>query len=207
MAISQPKTPTWPADRKRRTKESLVWFERISGLEPGVTRDQIARRFGVTYDVAFKWTTFFGYQVGKDGVRKRVSAADWAAVDWSRPDLEIAAGLGIGVPKVKARRKSNESAHGRTRDEYDRFRDFISSHGHRLHCLRTSEIIRLSGCKVHPLCVTRHLRAAGVRPFDRSIPWRHIDWRLPNTDITRVWGRQPGDYANLRLRLKLPSPL
>src|SRR5436190_4143498 len=96
-------TVEWPAGLVA-TRQRRAWFERLSALPAGLSVGEVARRLGRPYPTVGPWVRCFGYPY-LDGRRVRWGVS-WDGVDWSRPDVAIAADLSITRQAVAQRRQS-----------------------------------------------------------------------------------------------------
>jgi hypothetical protein len=80
------------------------------------------------------------------GLWRRVNIAQWRRVDWSLPNIKIAALFGCSPSLATiGRRKWGQPF---PRRQADVFRAYLAANAKNLHGLPVSEVIRRSGCKI-----------------------------------------------------------
>jgi hypothetical protein len=89
----------WPAGEPK-TETRLKWYRRVRALKPGMTLDQIARKWGLSRTNARKWALFFGYRPIDTRFRSG-GAEKWDRVNWYQRDTDIARELGVSSERVR----------------------------------------------------------------------------------------------------------
>ena len=76
------------------------WRDRFAAVEPGLTLQELQRRFGVTYGTVHRWVVYFGYPI-TDLRADAPSWVDWTRVDWRQPNAAIARALNVSRERVR----------------------------------------------------------------------------------------------------------
>ncbi len=193
----------WPQG-VRATRIRRSWFERIAALPPSLSLDELADRLQTSYPKAQRWAHFFGYAI-LDGRRER--AADWAGVDWSLRDAEIARQLGVSRERARQVRLSSRAGLCAERAVADQFASFVAANGEQLGGVTVAGSIELSRLDVPWSVARRILRAAEIDPFRAAKKWGELDWRLPNRDLAIIFGLDARRVAGIRAHLKVGPAL
>ena len=202
----------WPPNSPRRTQARLKWFRRFRRLKPGHALNDLARRWGESYDAVQHWAHLFGYEKAtyRQGPRKEA----WVKVNWRRPLKEVARRLGVSQSAVSRRRRAlgmplRGGGQRNSSPAFIAFKRWVREHAHLLHRLPASRILRLAGVEkhVHPFAAAGPLRKAGVLPHDPAWLWRHLDYRLPTSVPAAVWQVNKASVVKARRRLKAPRAL
>lgn len=189
---------SWPRGLKQ-TAIRKEWFERISRLAPGMDVEKAARVLRQPYGAVRRWGVLFGYRFPDR--RRSVSKEQWAAVDWTKRDADIARELGVTRECVRLVRRARGMGPSAAQATTRELEHFIQVNRERLHGLLVEDVISQSGTTLAYHVVRRILRENDVEPHEPQSPLRNIDWRLPNRDLARIWGASPRYIANLRARL------
>jgi hypothetical protein len=89
-----------------RTPQAIAAHRRLSELPPGLGSVALAGLMRCAQSRAWQWAKTFGYVTQAELRRKQ-----WAAVDWARPDVEIARELGVTKQAVGSKRRSMGKLH------------------------------------------------------------------------------------------------
>lgn len=190
----------WPEPLKK-TAIRRSWFEKISKLQPGLDLEAASRFLREPYGAVRRWAVLFGYQFPDR--RRTVTPQQWARVDWSRRDADIARSLGVTRECVRLVRKAKAVGPSAAQSAIRNLEHFVATHRERLHGLLVEEVIHHSGTDLPYHVVRRILRDHDVRPHEAHSPLREINWKLPNRDLANLWGTSARYIANLRARLQV----
>jgi len=190
----------WPGTLKE-TAIRKVWFERISKLPPGLNLAQAVKVLREPYGAVRRWAVLFGYDF--PDCRRTVSPQQWARVDWSLRDADIARNLEVTRECVRLVRKSRGEGPSAAQTAIRGLEQFVTSNRDRLHGLLVEDVARHSGSDLPYHVVRRVLRDNRVKPHEPHSPFRDVNWRLPNCDLAMIWGTSARYIANLRARLQV----
>lgn len=188
---------TWP----RSIKETAIrkeWFNRISKLSPGLELPQAAKSLRQPYAAVRRWGVLFGYKFPDR--RRTVSKEQWNKVDWSMRDADIARDLGVTRECVRLARRMRGMGPSAPQAATRELGHFILANIDKLHGLPVDDVLAQSGSNLPYYVCRRLLREHGVRPHEPQSPMQNIDWRLPNRDLSKIWGIDSRYVANLRAR-------
>jgi hypothetical protein len=79
------------------------------------------------------------------GLWRRVTIAQWRRVDWSMPNIRIAALLGCSPSLVTIGRRDFGAP---LRNKCDVFRAYLARNAKKLHGAPVAEVMRRSGCEI-----------------------------------------------------------
>lgn len=183
--------------RAKLTARQQRWGEMLASVEPGLRLAELAGRLKQPYATVQRWAAFFGYPI-LDGRRERAARVDWRRIDWRKTNIQIARELGVSRERVRQVRRTAGIAPVQTPAQ--RFYHFVITHREQLRGCTVRGAIELSGHKVCYEVARQVLRKAGITPFQRKEEPVPLDWRLPNRDLARIYGRSEQQIANLRFR-------
>ncbi|HEY2585200.1 MAG TPA: hypothetical protein VGI81_05500 [Tepidisphaeraceae bacterium] len=183
--------------RAKLTARQRRWAEMLDSVEPGLKLAELVGRLKQPYATVQRWAAFFGYPI-RDGRRERPARVDWRRIDWRKTNVQIARELGVSRERVRQVRRTSGIAPVETAAQ--RFSHFVVTHRERLRDSTVRGAIELSGMKVCYEVARQVLRKAGIKPLKRNDEPLPHDWRLPNRDLARIYGRSEQQIANLRFR-------
>lgn len=131
---------------------------------------------------------------------------DWSGTDWSLSNSEIGRRLGLSHEAVRQARERYQGG-PKAPTNPQRFRDYVATHKPALDGLTVAEAIAASEVAVVASTAGNVLRAAGVE-VARAPLWGRLaraDWRLPISDLARIWGKRPTYVANYRAARAMPQ--
>ena len=133
-------------------------------------------------------------------LRGHLPKSAWEQVDWSRPDGELAALLGVTPQAVAGQRHSRGKGSSRLTHPAQLFRRWVAANEAALHGLSSRAVAERfaaeTGVVVPQSTAMKGLRAAGVPAYQTPKGTRQgppsklarADWRLPTQDLAEVWG-------------------
>ena len=133
-------------------------------------------------------------------VRPYLPKSAWAAVDWSRPDGELASLLGMTRQAVSYQRHRRGRGSGRLTHPAEHFRRWVAANKAALHGLPSRVVADRfaaeTGVAVRQSTALKGLRAAGVPKYRTpqgslvgpGSKLAGADWRLPSRDLAAIWG-------------------
>lgn len=183
--------------RAKLTARQQRWREVLASAEPGLKLAELAARLKQPYATVQRWAAFFAYPI-RDGRRERAARVDWRRVDWRKTNVQIAHELGVSRERVRQVRRTSGIPPVQTAAQ--RFYQFAITHRQQLHDSTVRGAIALSGMGICYEVARQVLRKAGIKPFKRKDDPLPHDWRLPNRDLARIYGRSEQQIANLRFR-------
>lgn len=147
--------------------------------------------------------------------RRRVfiPAYKWKTLNWKRSDKELADRLGVNKARVgMVRKELGEKASTFQRDKTrSLFRIFLENNPDKAKDCSIPDLIKSSGIEISQSAAYRVAFMAGFRGLRKNHSkyiefWHQINWDLPDSDLSEIWGTERGNVQSKRKFLGMQKP-